>query len=346
MNPNVKRLHESLITAKSGQLACNAVDGLAKLAKKGDGEAKASLAQYMIAGRIDHVRDFACSSLAELVDHSDKELAPRFEEGLEDDAIQYWCVLGYARTRGRKAYGKLTNIALDKSLSAEVRAQAVKCLSSSSGQPFDRKLPVDPGEWEESDIRGDEIAAWSKAGYPSGTGHPSPVRHPALDRPESGLERAASRLDKRLAKQRRNEQDPADPTNWLVVAEAESLDEITSRWKLPSLYLDFLTRFSPMKVTLEDKRFSNGGLELFGAGELINAQEGYAYNPVKRKAIRGWPKGYVVIAAHGGDPYVLDLSSSNGHEAPVLTAEHGTGSWDFEPYADSFEQFLKSLANT
>ena len=344
MKPNIERLHESLMTATNGKVACNAIDGLAKLAKKGDGDAKASLAEYMIDGGMDHVRDFACSSLAELVDESDKELAPRFEEGLSDDTIRYWCILGYANTLGREAYEKLTSIVLDESIPAEVRAQAVKCLGSRSGQPFDRQLPSDPGEWQESDIRIDEIVAWSEAGYPDGTGHPSPVRHPALDNPKSSLEKSASRLDKRLAKQRSKRQDPADPTDWLVVTEADDLKKLTSRWELPSVYLDFLTRFSPVKVTLESKQFWNGGLQLFGAAELVEAQEGYAYNPVKKKAIRGWPKDYVVIASHGGDPFVLDLSSSDGQEAPVLTAEHGTGKWDFDEEAESFEQFLKSLA--
>ena len=50
-----------------------------------------------------------------------------------------------------------------------------------------------------------------------------------------------------------------------------------------------------------------------------------------------------VIASHGGDPFVLDLSSSDGNDAPVLTAEHGMGEWDFGQVADSFAGFLKSL---
>lgn len=344
MKPKIKRLHESLMTATDGEVACDAVDGLTKHARKGDEDAKASLAEYMIDGQLDHVRNFACSSLAELVDDSDKELASQFEQGLSDDVIRYWCVLGYANILGREAYEKLTSIVRDESISADDRGQAVKCLASCSGQPFDRQLPSDPGEWQENDIRIDEIVAWSEAGYPKRTSHPSPVRHPALDKPKSKLEKAASRLDKRLAKQRSERQDPADPTDWLAVADADDLEEITSRWKLPSIYLDFLTRFSPIKVALERKRFWNGGLQLFGAGELIEAQEGYAHDPVKKKAIRGWSKGHLVVASHGGDPFVLDLSSSDGQDAPVLTAEHGTGKWDFDKEAESFEKFLESLA--
>ena len=52
----------------------------------------------------------------------------------------------------------------------------------------------------------------------------------------------------------------------------------------------------------------------------------------------------VVIASHGGDPFVLDLSRSDGRDAPILTAEHGTGEWNFEKAADSFLAFLEELA--
>ena len=97
-------------------------------------------------------------------------------------------------------------------------------------------------------------------------------------------------------------------------------------------------------MLVKKKQFWNGGLQLFGAAELIEAQDGYAFDPVKKRPLRDWPADYVVIASPGGDPFVLDLSSSNGEDAPVLTAEHGTGEWDFEPFAESFEKFLKTLA--
>jgi hypothetical protein len=49
----------------------------------------------------------------------------------------------------------------------------------------------------------------------------------------------------------------------------------------------------------------------------------------------------VVIANDGGNPFVLDLSQSDGDEAPVLTAKHGSRTWDFVQVADSFEKFLQ-----
>jgi hypothetical protein len=298
----------------------------------------------MVSGQVEHMRDIACSSLAEIVDEADAELAPRFENGLSDELIRYWSILGYANTLGREAYQKLTDLVLDESGPLEDRAHAVKCLASCSQQTFDRELPDDPGEWEEGDIRLDEIISWVKAGYPDGEGHVVPSRHSALDKPKTDLEKVASRLEKRLAKKRSKRQDPPSPSNWLAEANADDIKEIKSRWKLPSVYLDFLTRFSPMRVNLASKRFWNGGLQLFGAAELIEAQHGYSFNPVTKKAIRGWRKNYLVIASHGGDPFVLDLKASNGNDAPVLVAEHGRGKWEFEEVNESFVDFLKSLA--
>jgi hypothetical protein len=290
------------------------------------------------------MRDHACSCLAEIADQSAAELASKFEEGLTDEAIRYWSILGYANTCGREAYTKLTELALDESVPLEDRAHAVKCLASCSRQTFDGDLPSDPGEWESDDIRVEEVAAWARAGCPDGAGHPAPIRHPALDSPETSLEKIASRLDQRLAKKRSKRQDAAAPSDWLAVAEEGDIDVITSRWCLPAVYLDFLTRFSPVNVTLESRRFWNGGLQLFGAAELGEAQNGYAFDPVKKKAIRGWPKHYLVIASHGGDPFVLDLKLSDGSEAPVFTAEHGMGKWEFDEVEGTFERFLRSIA--
>jgi hypothetical protein len=343
MKPIVKRLSDTLTDTLDGSAACDAINALTKHASKGDEDAKAILAEYMVNGQVEHMRDFACSSLAEIVDDSDSELAAHFDDGISDESIRYWSILGYANTLGSKSYKKLTKLVRDKTLPIEDRAHAVKCLSSLSQQTFDRLLPDDPGEWEEGDIRLEEIVSWAKSGYPDGAGHALPTRHPALDNPVTSLEKTASRLDKRLAKKRSKGQDAANPSNWIAVAGNSEVDEITSRWKLPSVYLDFLTRFSPVQVNIASKRFWNGGLQLFGASELIEAQHGYSFNPVKKKAIRGWPKSYLVIASHGGDPFVLDLKASEGTDAPVLTAEHGTGKWEFEEVEDSFEAFLKSL---
>ena len=46
----------------------------------------------------------------------------------------------------------------------------------------------------------------------------------------------------------------------------------------------------------------------------------------------------------GCDPFVLDLNASDGQEAPVLTAAHGTGKWNFDTVEELFVDFLKTLA--
>jgi hypothetical protein len=80
------------------------------------------------------------------------------------------------------------------------------------------------------------------------------------------------------------------------------------------------------------------------AAELLEGQDGYSFNPIEKTPIADWPEHLVVVASHGGDPYALDLSQSNGSDAPILTAEHGAGVWEFERAFDSFVQFLVSLA--
>jgi hypothetical protein len=77
---------------------------------------------------------------------------------------------------------------------------------------------------------------------------------------------------------------------------------------------------------------------------LIEAQDGYSFNSVEQQPIEDWPAHLIVIASHGGDPFVLDLSKSDDKDAPVDTAEHGTGDWEFSRVADSFSAFLETLA--
>ncbi|MEO1618307.1 MAG: SMI1/KNR4 family protein [Planctomycetota bacterium] len=343
MKPVIKRLSKALTDTVDGGAAYDAISALGQHADKGDDDAKMKLAEYMLGGQVEHMRDSACSLLAEVVNESDSELAPRFEAGLSDESIRYWSILGYANTLGSQSYNRLTKLVRDKSLPVEDRAHAVKCLSTLSQQTFDRQLSDDPGEWQEGDIRLKEIVSWAKAGYPEGSGHVLPIRHPALDNPKTSLEKIVCKLDKQLSKKRGKNQDAANPSYWLAMADRKDVEKIVSRWKLPAIYVDFLIRFSPVRVTLANKRFWNGGLQLVGAAELMEAQQGYSVNPATKKAIRGWPKSYVVIGSHGGDPFVLDLKASDGQDAPVLTAEHGTGKWDFQEETQSFEEFLKSL---
>ncbi|HEY7330937.1 MAG TPA: SMI1/KNR4 family protein [Gemmataceae bacterium] len=343
MTKNLADLETTLFAAKDGGNACDAINELSKLAQKGNQHAQEALALYVREGRINHMRVYACSCLAESVKEPHVELAALFREGLSVPELRYWSILGYINSAGKDAYEELTKIAGDRLIPLGDRGQAIKCLARFSKRPFDRHLPSDPGHWEETDLRLSEVTTWANEGYPDGQGYSPPSRHTALDQPRTDFEKIVSLLDKKLAKKREKRQDLADPTNWLTVAAPEDIQRLKARWKLPSVYLDFLTRFSPVNVTIENPKLYNH-FQLFGAGELIEAQDGYSFDPVEQTPIDDWPPHLVVIASHGGDPFVLDLSKSNGKDAPVDTAEHGMGVWEFSRVADSFQAFLETLA--
>jgi len=343
MTKKIDDLKASLFAATDGSVACDAINSLAKLAKKGNKEAKEVLAACVSDGSIDFMRKFACARLTETATEADAALATVFSRGLSDEHLRYWSILGLVLSEGKGAYDELIRIAKDTTTPLVERCHAVKCLAQSSKQPFDRHLPSDSDYWKEADLRLDEIVLWRDRGCPDGQGYSEPRRHAALDEPKTPFEEIVSRLDKKLAKQRRACQDPANPTGWLAIASPEDINNIKSRWNLPAVYLDFLTRFSPIKVIIESRRFYNP-FQLFGAAELIAAQDGYSYNSIEKKVLEEWPAHLVVIASHGGDPFVLDLSKSDGNDAPVDTAEHGVGVWDFTREADSFSQFLRALA--
>jgi hypothetical protein len=337
------KVKSTLFEAQDGRVVCKLLNELREHAMTGSAEAKKMLALYVKGGRINHMRDYACACLADSVTEADSEFVALFRNGLSDPALRYWCILGFINSAGKAAYPKLASLAGKKSIPLAARAHAFKCLATFSKQRFDRGLPADPGRWEVADLRMTEVRAWAKSGYQDGEGYSEPRRHAALDKPMTPFEKIVSRLDKKLAKKRQEQQDLADPTNWLAIAVRDDIRRIKAAWDLPSIYLDFLARFSPIKVTLETRKFYNG-FQIFGAAELLEARDGYSFNPVEQQPIDDWPAHLVVIANHGGDPVVLDLAKSDGDDAPVRTAEHGVGVWKFRRVADSFREFLQQLA--
>lgn len=345
MTTNVDELGAVLFAATDGKLACDAINELSRLARSGDDRAKMVLARYATDGQIGHMREHACASLASSVQDPNAEFAALFQRGLSDPPLRYWSILGYINSAGRAACPELIKLAEDRNIPLMERAHAVKCLAVFSRQRFDRNLPADPGHWKESDLRISEVRAWANAGFPNGAGYLPPSRHLALDNPTTEFERLISRLERILANKRQELQDLAEPTNWLAVAEPEDIQRIKARWDLPVTYLDFVTRFSPIRVTLESVEFYNP-FQLFGAAELIEAQDGYSFDPIEQRPIDDWPARLVVVASHGGDPFVLDLSKSDGNDAPVETAEYGIGAWEFSRVADSFSKFLDQLVTS
>ena len=299
------------------------------------------LGAYAREGQLLHWRSSLVNSMVQLM--RPQELQEFFSWAVTMPELAYWGIDGLLKSRGKDACGTVVALAISASQPREVRAKAVKSLAVLSRQPFDAGLSPDPGHWKLDSLRLDDVLAWQRAGYPDGAGFAPPATHASLDDPRTTLEEAAASLEKKLVAKRKTDQDLARPSNWLVIASEADLAAIDQRWVLPAIYRDFLARFSPLKIHIDSKRYFQG-LNLYGAADLLKAQHGYSYNPVDQKIIAGWPAHYVVIADAGADPYCLDLSAITDGDAPVYTAEHGRGAWEFVRHADSFVEFFKDIA--
>ena len=114
--------------------------------------------------------------------------------------------------------------------------------------------------------------------------------------------------------------------------------QIRRRWELPADYWMLLERCCGLRTVWSNDTYE--ALELWGLDTLVKGQEGYAYNPVEQKVIKDWDEHLVVIASDAGDPYCLDLRRN---DTAVFWAEHGAGTWDFQPAFDCLEDFLESV---
>lgn len=56
---------------------------------------------------------------------------------------------------------------------------------------------------------------------------------------------------------------------------------------------------------------------------LWGFQAGYRWNGLTGEPITGWQSDWLVVASHGGDPFIFSLSA-----ATVAHAEHGRGTWE------------------
>ncbi|MBA3237559.1 MAG: SMI1/KNR4 family protein [Parachlamydiaceae bacterium] len=192
-------------------------------------------------------------------------------------------------------------------------------------------MPTDPGHWKENDLPLKELLQWEKEGYPEGKGYVEPEVNPSLSNPTSPLEVACANLEKFLAKARSDSFDPANPTNILFKGDRNEIDKIIEKWKLPSIYLDFLTRFSPLNVDIYSSNFVIF-LHLYGTSDLLKE---------RRRFLEPIPSEYIIIGADGHDVYVMDLTKSDGFDAPILY--RGEGEDNFVKYTDSFVKFLGKL---
>jgi hypothetical protein len=256
----------------------------------------------------------------------------------------YWSIDGLLKTKGKKAYSKLVEIIIDDNISLERRWKATKAISIYSKQTFDRKLPLDSREWDINDcIRTNEILDWQKNGYEDGSGYEQPQSHQSLLNPITEFEKLMAKLEKKLLKQRALRQDGANPSNWLVIANEKQLIKIKQKWTLPKVYLDFLENYSPLNVTISNREFYNT-FGLYGVDNLIENQDGYSFiSTPKYEELNDWPKGFVVIADHGCDPFCINTNVVINGDSPIFTSYHGEGEWDFQLVSRSFTDFIRKI---
>lgn len=300
--------------------------------------------RYAREGKLLHWRNFLMTDIIGLVQEGEEGYAAFFKWALTVPDLSYWAVSGYLKTAGREAYPLLVTMAMSDEVKLEVRANAIKCLSVHSEQKFDRDLPGDPGYWKAEQLPLPALLKWQEEGYSSGVGYTAPATHPALLQPVTPLEMLVAKLEKQLAKYRKERYDKANPGNLLIIANENDLARIKKKWALPEVYALFLRDFSPLHVMLDGGHIEQG-LHLYGAQELIASQQGYAFNPVTNQVIQDWPSHLLVIADDGGDPYCLNLSMISDGDAPILFSQHGMGRWEFEEFAGSFMDFLKKITS-
>ncbi|HEV8052361.1 MAG TPA: SMI1/KNR4 family protein [Parachlamydiaceae bacterium] len=337
----IEKLKKELFELTDGSEVHKVVKQLNKLANKQREAVIDIFSLYMKCGILDHWRGFISCDLQQIVHADEMKYTEIFEQGLKQPETAYWSIVGLIKTAGRDCYEQMTDYALDEKNVLECRANAILVLADHSGQTFTKGLSQDPGGWKHEQLPFDALKQWVKDGFPVGEGFEKPKTHPALFKPDTEVEKIAAILEKKLVKVR--DQDFNNLRQWLIPANLNDLQLIEAKWNLPSAYLEFLTKFSPVAVSFVSKE-TDHEIELFGASKLIEGQYGYSYNPKTKEPINDWPSAYLVIAYEGGDPYVLDLSKEKDGDAPVLTAEHGLGEWEFDEVAPTFKEFLVDLS--
>jgi hypothetical protein len=335
-----QKLEQQLFEALNVGDANAALD---KLKKRMAAEPSAihAVQRYAFEGNLPVTRAWCLGALNEIVQVGDLRFNKHFERGLRDDAysmISYYSLLALLKTRGSDVYGLLVET-FQQFPDRSVNAYLLQALSQRSKHQFDLGLKGDAGHWSLKEVkkRLPQVLEWAKAGFREGLGYNPiiPARDAALDNPQTPLEHLMVKLEQRLQRIPGRE-GYETPKGWLSPANPDDLKRITTRYRLPEMYLEFLTRFSPFRVDLEifgDSVPQDSGYNLFGASELEKAQEGWH-----------WIENYLVIAQgfSGHAVVVLDLSKSNGQDAPVLSG-YIDGGGELGKAFPSFQAFLEGL---
>ena len=184
----------------------------------------------------------------------------------------------------------------------------------------------------------EKVLEWQAQGYPRKQAQND---FPFLaQNPQTDLEKVMAKIEQVLAKEREFWHVKSYQYNRAIleVPEKQVIDEIKARWQLPAVYLTFLERFSPASDAFLK------GINLYGANTLIKHQCGYAFSSPDDERFPDWKAHWLVIADKDANPYILDLSKSDGNDAPIYKAPHGAGQWKWRKVAGSFLEFLEKLS--
>ena len=257
----------------------------------------------------------------------------RYYNGHESE--KYWLVKLLPKIIGKKAYDFLIAV-IRSDVKLDVRANAMKQLAIISGQPFDKDLPVDPGYWQETDLRLDEMQQWIKDGCKEGDGYLPPNRDRSLFEPTNEFEAAVSKLNRKLQKDQ-NHRDYSNYNNFLIVADENKLGKVSQKYDIKGRYLEFLKRYSPCNVIIQKGIYD---IFLYGVDDILKNQIGYSIDE-NGDLLKGFPENYLVIADRCADPYCIDLEKE---DSEIYFARHGEGQWKFKKAYNSFVEFLEYLS--
>ncbi|MDO4880357.1 MAG: SMI1/KNR4 family protein [Capnocytophaga sp.] len=327
-------LSEKLLTTTNGSEYHELVRKIVKkFGEKMHKDTLQTLVQAVKESKITHARDFVIARISELATESDTELAPFFYEMIAK-GLPYWAFSGLLKVAGAEAYPFLVEY-IQKETNKETTGKVILSLAEHCGQPFNYDLPNDPAYWQSLPI--DKVLQWQAEGYPQAqpqTGYSFLVQNPQTD-----LEKVIAKIEKRLEKDRSFWKVNSYEYNRAILEKPEKqiIEAIKGRWQLPTTYLTFLERFSPKnEIFLK-------GINLYGANTLFEHQCGYAFDSPDDELFPDWQPHWLVIADKDADPYILDLSKSDGNDAPVYKAPHGAGQWKWRKVTGSFLEFLKKL---
>ena len=328
-------LSQKLLTTTDGSEYHKLVRKIVKkYGEKMHQETLRTLVRAVKESKVSHAHDFVIARISELVTESDTELASFFYEMISK-GLPYWAFSGLLKVEGEKCYAFLVDYLQKQEDSKENKGNAIIALAEHSGQPFNNDLPSDPAYWQALPM--EKVLEWQAQGYPK---KQAQNEFPfLLQNPQTDLEKVMAKIEQVLAKEREFWHVKSYQYNRAIleVPEKQVIEKIKERWELPAVYLTFLECFSPANdAFLKD-------INLYGANTLIAHQCGYAFSSPDDEPFPDWKAHWLVIADKDADPYILDLSKSDGNDAPIYKAPHGMGAWKLRKVSGSFLEFLEKL---